>query len=577
MNVTGNFFKSAWYLIILFSSTSVALSATPTPTPTSTTTTTTTTPYNIILIINDQETYHLLPAVDYQLPARQQLAKHGVTFTNHYTAAAMCSPSRATLLTGLPPQKNGVFDQMEYSYVSTLSTKLPNMGSVMKQLGYRTAYFGKFEMDKTLLESKPTVNYSTLAQPYGFDTFNYNGDVGGSPLQGYRVDSFFVGEAIQWLRSLAVEKEVHKQPFFLVLSLLNPHDIMYGDANLPGTPQSQLAQSPVIMPPPANAIYARNWQFTLPGSLNESLTASGMPNAYAEYQYGWAGALGHIPVARKDMWNYYYNYYLNALRDNDKTLQQFIASIDEMDLWKNTVIILTADHGEMGGAHGGLRGKGPMAYEQNVHVPLIIAHPQAVQGSENVALTSHIDMLPTLAGLTGLPESQYHALVSQLPGQDFSKLITGKLPNDLHAIRPAILFNYVGISTIDGNYLLNTLIASFSQHTLPSLTQVNVNKRGFISLVFDGRYKYARFFAPSAFNTPQTLQAIFHYNDVQLFDLQNDPDEMHNLALDKDKNKELILRMNTLLNTLLSKEVTNNNGNFLPAILQSKVKTVTTP
>ena len=276
-------------------------------------------PYNIILIISDQETHRLYPAPGYTLPARTILAQHGVTFLNHYTAAAMCSPSRATLLTGVPPQVNGVFDQMEYTYVPSLNPKRPNMGSVLKQLGYRTAYFGKFEMDKTLLESKNTVNYSTLAAPYGFDVFNYNGDVGGTPQQGYSVDSFFAGEAIQWLRQHAQTSQQDK-PFFMVISLLNPHDIMYGDANIPGTPQAQKPQAPVILPPPANSLYTKNWQFTLPKTLQESLRAPGMPNALLEYQQGWAGTLGYIPTERQDMWTYYYNYYLNALRDNDHSL-----------------------------------------------------------------------------------------------------------------------------------------------------------------------------------------------------------------------------------------------------------------
>lgn len=69
-------------------------------------------PYNIILIISDQETYKLASAPHYQLPARATLMRHGITFRNHYTAAAMCSPSRAAFLTGVPPQVNGVFDQM---------------------------------------------------------------------------------------------------------------------------------------------------------------------------------------------------------------------------------------------------------------------------------------------------------------------------------------------------------------------------------------------------------------------------------------------------------------------------------
>jgi arylsulfatase A-like enzyme len=322
--------------------------------------------YNIILIISDQEAYHLLPAKNYSLPAREELSRHSVAFTNHYTAAAMCSPSRATLLTGVPPQVNRIYDQEEYDYVPVLDPKRPNMGSVLKQLGYHTAYFGKFEMDKKLLQISDTKNYSTLAQPYGFDVFNYDGDIGGNPLQGYTHDPYFVGEAVRWLRKNA--QSTNAQPFFLVISLLNPHDIMYGDANIPGTVQAQQPQAHVIFPPPANTLYDDTWQFDLPKSLSESLTAKGMPQALNQYQQGWTGTLGLIPVNRPDMWVYYYNYYLNAIRDNDHNLQIVIDTLNQMDLWKDTVVIFTADHGEMGGAHGGLRGKGPMAYEENSHI-----------------------------------------------------------------------------------------------------------------------------------------------------------------------------------------------------------------
>src|SRR5204863_9473800 len=99
---------------------------------------------------------------------------------------------------------------------------------------------------------------------------------------------------------------------------------MYGDANIAGTPQGQRGVMNDIYPPPKDAIYAKDWQLTLPPSLDESITAKGMPAALNEYQIGWDGARGYIPTSRKDMWHYYDNYYLNALRDNDRNLQVLI-------------------------------------------------------------------------------------------------------------------------------------------------------------------------------------------------------------------------------------------------------------
>jgi hypothetical protein len=108
------------------------------------------------------------------------------------------------------------------------------------------------------------------------------------------------------------------------------------------------------------------------------------------------------------------------------------------------------------------------------------------------------------------------------------------------------------------------LIASFKHQTLPPLTQVDLNKRGFLAFAYDGRYKFARYYSPNQFNTPTTIEEIFNKNDVQLFDLKNDPNEMENLALDPVKNKKLILKMNQLLNDLMAEEVGVNGVSFLP-------------
>ena len=79
------------------------------------------------------------------------------------------------------------------------------------------------------------------------------------------------------------------------------------------------------------------------------------------------------------------DYYLNTIRDADTDLQQLLDGMDQLDLWKDTVVIFIADHGEMEGDHGGIRGKGPFAYEGNADVPLIIVHPNYARGiSSNV-------------------------------------------------------------------------------------------------------------------------------------------------------------------------------------------------
>jgi arylsulfatase len=527
--------------------------------------------YNIIFVISDQRSYRLFAGDDYFLPALDTIARHGVTFRNHYIASAMCTPSRAAFLTGQPPQVNGVFDQMQYYFVPGLSPDLPNMGSVLKGLGYKTAYFGKFEMDKKILNPEPTVNYGTAIQPYGFDVFNAGGDIGSAPRSGFQNDPFIAGESVRWLRESASEARRTGRPFFMVASFVNPHDIMFGNGNIPDQPPVQIAVSPrAIPPPPQSSTYERKWSFTLPQSLQESLTAPGMPGALLEYNKGWNGWSGTIPPNRKDMWSIFYNYYLNSIRDEDHSLQQIVDVLNEMDLWQDTVVVFTADHGEMGGAHGGLKGKGPFSYEANAHVPLIIAHPAGKPGAATSALTSHLDLLPTFFGLTGLSDAKRPAAVKALPGRDFSSLLADPEKASVQALRPAVLFNYVGVSTVDGDYLNQLMTATLAGKPNPPVTQAKLDKRGFLSFVFDGRYKFARYYAPTAFNTPQTLEEILKNNDVQLFDLESDPEEMHNLALEPDKNQATILRMNGLLNELMTKEVGVNDGRFLPQDIRPK-------
>ena len=135
------------------------------------------------------------------------------------------------------------------------------------------------------------------------------------------------------------------------------------------------------------------------------------------------------------MWRVFYNYYLNLLRDNDRMLQTVLDTLTGLDLWKNTIVIQTADHGELAGSHGGLRGKGPFPYEEETHVPFVVVHPDHPGGRKCKAVTSHIDLVPTLAGLTGLPKEARAAATRGLPGHDLSALLAKPEAAAANAVR----------------------------------------------------------------------------------------------------------------------------------------------
>lgn len=531
-------------------------------------------PYNIILFISDEETYKLRPTEGYHLPARAELRRRGTTFHNHYIGAAMCTPSRGVMFSGQPPQINGVYDQMELGYVPSLPKDKPSMGTIFKELGYTTAYFGKFELRKDIITPSDKVNYTDALKEYGFDTFAPDGDKVGSPDQAYDTDNYTGAEAVRWLRTNARVLNDKGIPWFLVVSFVSPHDIMYADCNAWGGKQQVSEVGMRLTPPPQNAHYAKQWSFPQSPSHFQPMDTPGRPRAQLSYMVGWSGFLGDIPISEGEMWKTYYNYYLNLIADNDRNMGRVIESVSDLGLWENTVVMQTADHGELGGSHGGLRGKGPLPYEQESHVPCVIVHPEQAGGRNCKALTSHIDLIPTLAGLTGSPKAETLNSVKSLPGKDFSKLVEDPEAAEFNARREAVLFNYVGLQTVDSLYMIRVCRDIAKGKPAPPFTEVrpDLSRRGFISFVFDGRYKYARYYAPDDFNTPSTLEEILANNELELFDLQNDPEEVNNLAVEPKKHADLILRMNTLMNQMIAEEVGVNDGSFLPAAIRDVPK-----
>ena len=158
-----------------------------------------------------------------------------------------------------------------------------------------------------------------------------------------------------------------------------------------------------------------------------------------------------------------------------------------------------------------------------------------------------------------------------LPGHDFSSLLAAPDKAPAGAIREGVLFNYVGLQTVDALYMIRVCrdIAQGRFAPLFSEAKPDMTGRGFISFTFDGRYKFARYYAPDDFNTPETLEALFANNEIELFDLQNDPDEVNNLGVKVKANKELIMRMNDLLNRMLAREVSVRDNSFLPPALRA--------
>jgi arylsulfatase A-like enzyme len=92
----------------------------------------------------------------------------------------------------------------------------------------------------------------------------------------------------------------------------------------------------------------------------------------------------------------------------------------------------------------------------------------------------------------------------------------------------------------------------------------NFQNRCAIRSVFDGRYRFSRYFGQIDFNRPTTWEELISKNDIELYDLESDPEEIVNLADDKKNNGDLVMAMNAKLNTRIDEEVGVDDGSFLP-------------
>ncbi|WP_244432009.1 sulfatase-like hydrolase/transferase [Rhodopseudomonas sp. B29] len=262
---------------------------------------------------------------------------------------------------------------------------------------------------------------------------------------------------------------------------------------------------------------------------------------------------------------------MNSIRSVDGQVDRILQELDALGLTDNTVICFTSDHGEAAGAHG-LHGKGPFAYEETVHLPFYIVHPDVRGGQDCHALTGHIDVAPTLLSIAGVsPDKMGDIAGRQLPGKDFSKVLASPSASDVHAVREAVLFTYSGLGANDAT-LWKTIAEAKAAGKNPAVALLkngfkpDMKKRGSLRSTYDGRYKFTRYFSPVERNRPTNLTDLYKHNDVELFDLQNDPEEMNNLAVDKTKNAELISTMSDKLERVIKAEIGVDDGREMPNI-----------
>ena len=532
-------------------------------------------PYNILFILTDQERYFdpaTLPG-DYSLPGRERLRREGVSFTNHQITTSVCSSSRSSIYTGQHIQHTKVFDNLGFPWAQELSPEIPTVGKYLKAAGYHAAYLGKChfsnELEKIEIENAPDVNINELnkvMQGYGFDDYVGVGDIIGKTRGGYKTDEFTTSTAVRWLREDRSQLEEQGKPWFLALNLVNPHDVMFYNTDAAGaSPVQDVGHMFPIERAPAHAMYQRRWDMPLPASRDEAWDSPGRPRAHHEYQRARRLLVGQFPN-EDTRWKRLQDYYLNCIADCDRHVARVLQELDDLGIAENTIVVVTSDHGELAGAHG-MHGKGATAYREQLRVPLWVRHPghATSAGKECAALTSHLDLTPTILGLAGVGGSQVQSKAPALKGHDLSDLLASPATAKTDAVRAAALYNFNMWLYQDADFLQQVVDAKSKALDGSKLgLKPDLTKRGAIRSMTDGRYRFSRYYSPLQHNLPETVEEVFRYNDVELFDLEADPNEVDNLALDPSANAELLLAMNQKLTDIIAEEVGSDKGEFLP-------------
>ena len=534
---------------------------------------------NILTIVTDQEYAHQALPEGASLPNRERLKASGVTFNNHQVTTTVCTPSRSVMWTGQHTPHTRMIDNTNFAWIEDMRADpetLPTIGHMLRDVGYYTAYKGKWHESEF-----PDGDSRDAMEPFGFSDFQEWGDVYGAPMDGLTKDPLTAASAVAWLKSRATEI-AESQPWFLAVNFINPHDIMYFDTDDEEMVQVRGMMS--IFAEPDTPLYKQKWPTTLPASFSDDL--SGHPPAIQNYKVTCDAWFGRIPKDRHDMWQNHINYYLNCMIDVDQHIGSVLDALEESGQAENTIILFTSDHGEMCGAHH-LRQKGSVAFKETVNVPLVIVDPRHPGGTKTEAVGSHLDLVPTMLSFAGLSEAKQQKRYPLLKGHDLSAVVNepGSDGPRGSSERPGkgALYTYDMIGTIDSGWLQRNapiLLDSAAAEAgvefvrgqeflvkVKDLEKPNMENREVFRGIFDGRYKLVRYFGLAHYNLPVSVETLLADNDVALYDLKMDPEEMNNLADPENPlyDADLLAEINNKLNALIEAEIGEDEQIFKPA------------
>lgn len=355
---------------------------------------------NVVYIFTDQQRYDTMSVYgndDIKTPNLNELAKNSIVFDKAYVSQPVCTPSRATMVTGLYPHSHGLIDNN-----LVLDKSIPTIADIVKEAGYRTGYIGKWHLGnetvtqhgfeewvstedyfysdvyseeyKQLGYDKNNCSYHDFLIENGFMPDKENGDfkyfsrefATRIPEQ-YSKPAFIAGKTKDYIK-------MHKNDkFVLYVNFLEPH-------------------------PPYYSVYDDMYDpdtVKLPGNFMIE-PSDDIPLKYKILRQFAIQKGRHEPMKDEKTWRKLIARYMGAISLVDKYTGEIIKAIKDNGIWDDTIIVFTSDHGDMMGDFN-MHGKGIM-YEPAVRVPMLIKIPGKEKTGQKIIKepVSQIDIVPTL-------------------------------------------------------------------------------------------------------------------------------------------------------------------------------------
>lgn len=493
---------------------------------------------NILVLCMDQWDAHMQLPEAVSLPALRRLEAEGVSFDRQYCTVPICTPSRASMWTGVHAKQTGLWDNTNYAWIDELVADVPTLGQLLREQGYYTAFKGKWHCSSV-------ARGEGALERYGFADYQQWGEMYGSPLQGEQLDGTAVFETLDWLEHKRPQLD---QPWLLICSLINPHDVMF-------------LQTDAIERPHANGLltgrqsqvqtlgwFQQRWDVKLPPNFDDDY--SQQPEAVRHYKQLTDLNYGHLPVERTDLWLERRNYLINCMRLVDAEFLRVLEALDRMDLWRDTVVVFTGDHGEMNGAHA-MTQKGGIHFDEAAVVNLTVCAPGGPRGQRTGAVGSHLDLVPTLLDFAGVSEAEIHRRYPHLKGRSLKRVVLnpGEAGPRGSAARPGdgALYCWDALHSLDREWALSGAMDELTdmgggpataagdqrarlRRAGQSYGAPDFGQRHCYRAMVDGRYKLVRWFSPLEYGNPATLAELRAHSNVTVHDLANDPGELQNLG-----------------------------------------------